>query len=212
MRYFTILFDFDGTLADSEGIALRVVNTLAPEFGLKPLVPEEIPALKTMSAWRLLTERSGISPWNIFKLRRIEQRLRTEFLKHAEEFRVFEGVPEMMRQLSEAGYEIGVVSSNDPRVVKEALARAGVEPLFVHAGSKFFGKARAIREAMREYGIGRSRTVYVGDEIRDIEACKKVGIDMIAVGWGFNSGDALKAAGASLVETPAELVRAIAAR
>jgi phosphoglycolate phosphatase len=210
-RFHTVIFDFDGTLADSGELVLGIMNTLTPEFGFKPITREEIPALKMMPAWKLLTQRSGIPLWNLFKLRRLERRVREELAKHTEEIEMFAGVPEMIRDLRTAGCEVGIVSSNSPRIVQSVLARAGVEPDFIHAGSTFFGKARAIRKALNMYDIDRSRAVYIGDELRDIEACKKAGIDVIAVGWGFNAADALKAAGAKVVETPQELLSILVA-
>ncbi len=206
MRYFTVLFDFDGTLADTQELAFCVLNDLAPEFKLKPITREEIPALKKLSAWQLLVQRSGIPLWNFFKIWKFERRVRQEFARHGTEIKMFTGIPEMMQSLRDAGCEIGIVSSNDSRIVADALMRAGVQVNFIHAGSRFFGKARAIRQVLSEYAIRRSRTVYVGDELRDIEACKQVGIDMIAVGWGFNAEDALRGAGARVAATPQELL------
>jgi len=206
MAYFTILFDFDGTLADTQELAFDILNSVAPEFGIRPITREEIPALKKMSAWQLLRQRSGIPLWNVFKIRRLERRVRAEFLNRADDIHLFSGIPEMMRNARAAGYELGVVSSNAPGIVREVLAREGVEVNFVHAGSRFFGKAGAIRAACAAYDVDRSHAVYVGDELRDIAACKKARIDMVAVGWGFNAADALQGAGAKVAKTPQELL------
>ena len=212
MRYLTILFDFDGTLADTGELALRTLNTLAPEFGLTPITREEIPALKMLSAWQLLVRRSGIPLWNLIKIWKLERRAREEFARHAEEIRLFAGIPEMVQALRAVGVEIGIVSSNDREIVVDALNRAGIQVDFIHSGSRLFGKARAIKEALREYDVVRSRVVYVGDELRDVEACKKAGIDMIAVGWGFNAPEALRASGARLAATPQELLAILSAQ
>jgi len=206
MSHFSVLFDFDGTLADTQDLAFTIINALAPEFGYRPITPEEIPALKLLSAWQLLSQRSAIPLWNLLKLRRLERRVREEFIKRGGGIEVFKGIPEMLRGLRAAGYEIGIVSSNSPRIVHSVLEKAGVRPDFIHGGSRFFGKARAIREALRGYDVSLSHVLYVGDELRDIEACKKIGIKMIAVGWGFNAADALRDAGARVAETPEELL------
>lgn len=206
MKYSTVLFDFDGTLADTQELGFHILNDLAPEFGFAPITREEIPALKEMSAWQLFVKRSGIPLWNLLKIRRLERRVREEFRKRGEEVQFFEGVPEMLRKLHAAGCEVGIVTSNHREVVAGALERAGVEVDFVHAGSRFFGKARAIRRTLTEQNIDASTAVYVGDELRDVEACSKAGIDMIAVGWGYNAAEALRAVGAKVVATPAELM------
>jgi phosphoglycolate phosphatase len=207
MEYDTILFDFDGTLADSEHLSLDIMNTLAPEFGYAPIAPDEIPKLKLMSAWQLLDQRSGIPLWNFAKIRRLEKRVREEFQARSKELHVFPGIPELIRDMHASGYRIGVVSSNVQTIVEDVLREAEITVEFIHAGSKFFGKARAIRAALKGYLLDRARVIYVADELRDIDACRKVGIRMLAVGWGFNSPDALRNAGARVAATPAELLR-----
>lgn len=206
MGYLTVLFDFDGTLADTQELALRALSAVAPEFGIRPITKEELPALKKLSAFQLLQQRSGIPLWRIMKIRRLERRLREEFRAHAEGVALFAGIPDLLRRLRGAGYEVGIVSSNEYDVIEGALARAGVEVNFIHAGSKFFGKVRAIRNALREYSVSRSRTLYIGDELRDVEACGKTHLDMIAVGWGFNEAETLRQAGVRVVQTPEELL------
>jgi phosphoglycolate phosphatase len=210
-RYHTILFDFDGTLADTQPLALEIMNILAPEFGMRPIASEEIPALKQLSAWQLLVQRSGIPLWRIFKLRRLERRVREEFLARSERIALFPGIADTLRKVQEMGYEVGIVSSNSRLVVAGALERAGVSVHFMHTGSRFFGKAYAIQKALREYSIGRAGVLYVGDELRDVEACKKVRIPMVAVGWGFNAPEALRASGALVASTPEELLRMLSA-
>lgn len=207
MKHHTILFDFDGTLADTQGLALEILNTLAPEFGMRPITPDEVPALKQLSAWELLVKRSGIPVWNLWKLRRLERRIREEFLVRAGSVKLFPGIAGLLRKLDAAGLELGIVSSNSPAVVAGALEHAGVRVHFMHTGSRFFGKYYAIKAALREYSIGRAGTLYVGDELRDAEACKKMEIEMLGVGWGFNSPEALRASGVPVASTPEELLR-----
>jgi phosphoglycolate phosphatase len=206
MKYEVVLFDFDGTLADSEQLSLDIMNALAPEFGYAPITPDEIPKLKRMSAWQLLDQRSGIPLWNFAKIRRLEKRVREEFQTRSKMIKLFPGISGLLRGLREAGYRIGVVSSNAENIVEHVLQGGGVKIDFIHAGSRFFGKARALRATLKEYSLHRSHVIYIGDELRDIDACRKVGVDMIAVGWGFNAPDALQSAGARVAATPEELL------
>lgn len=207
MRYSIVLFDFDGTLADNSFLFLDVLNALSSEFGFAPVTPDEIPALRHMSAREILTQRLGIPLWNIFKIRRLDRaqkRVWRETISHAD-IRVFPWVPSLIRDIRERGIAVGIVSSNLPEVITRALQSAGVEVDFVHAGSAVFGKARAIRSVLKDHAIDISRAVYVGDEIRDLEACRAVGIPMIGVGWGLNAPEALEAHGAVVVATQEEL-------
>lgn len=207
MKYATVLFDFDGTLADNSFLFLDVLNALSGEFGFAPVTPDEIPALRHMSAREILTRRLGIPLWNIFKIRRLDRaqkRIWRETMAHAD-IRVFPWVPSLIRDIRERRIAVGIVSSNLPEVITRALQSAGVEVDFVHAGSAVFGKARAIRSVLRTHGIEVSQAVYVGDELRDLEACRAVGIPMIGVGWGLNAPEALESRGAVVVNTLDEL-------
>ncbi len=207
MAYRTILFDFDGTLAENSFLFLDVLNELSGEFGFKPIGQEEIPELRHMSAREILTQRLGIPLWNIFKIRRLDRAQKRVWRTKVSQvdIRLFPGMPELIRDIREQGIVVGIVSSNLPEVIARALQSAKVEVNFVHAGSGVFSKAWAIRQAIKTHHIDSSRVIYVGDEIRDLEACRAVGIPMIGVGWGLNAPEALQRRGAVVVATQEEL-------
>ncbi len=207
MKYRTVIFDFDGTLAENSFLFLDVLNELSGEFGFKPIGTEEIPKLRHMSAREILTRRLKIPLWNIFKIRRLDRaqkRVWREKVSHVE-IHLFSEVPELIEDIRGQGIVVGIVSSNLSEVIERTLQSAKVEVDFVHAGSRVFNKAGAIREAIKTHHVDPSRAIYVGDEIRDLEACRAVGIPMIGVGWGLNAPEALKARGVVVVNTREEL-------
>lgn len=207
MRYRTVLFDFDGTLADNSFLFLDALNALSGEFGFPPVTTDEIPALRHLSAREILTQRLGIPLWNIFKIRRLDRarkRVWLEKISHVD-VRLFEGIADLIQDIRGRGILVGIVSSNLPEVIERTLRSAKVEVDFVHAGSAVFGKARAIRSVLKTHAIDVSGAVYVGDEIRDLEACRTVGIRMIGVGWGLNAPEALEARGVVVVATREQL-------
>ncbi len=205
MKYDTIIFDFDGTIADTQDVMRDAMNALAREFGFVPIAQEETPTLKTMSARVLLTERLGIPLWNVWKIRRLEKRGREEFDTRAGAITVIKGMPEVIALLHTRGVRVGILSSNAPSIVSAVAQGASMQIDFVEAGSCVFGKARALRKVLRRYTLDRSRVLYIGDELRDLEACKKVSVDMLAVGWGFNDAEALHKAGLTVARDPLEL-------
>lgn len=207
----TILFDFDGTIADSERLMFSSLNAIAGEFGFKALSSGEVPQLRKMSVRELVGGRLRIPLWKIWKLHRLEKRAKEEFAKHSAMLGVFPGMAGILSELRMNGYTIGVVSSAPQRVVEDVLREGGVSMDFVHAGSSTLGKARAIRKALKEHGIDKSRAVYVGDELRDVDACRRAGIPMIGVGWGLNDARTLREAGVKVASTPSELFSMITA-
>ena len=81
---------------------------------------------------------------------------------------------------------------------------------FISSKSKLSGKAKHLKSIMRTFSLEPEEILYVGDEIRDVKACKKVGIPIAAVTWGFNAKEALAETQPEyLFDTPQELLEFI---
>ena len=208
----TVIFDFDGTLADSERLMLEALNALAGEFGFAALTLQEIPQLRKLSARELVTKRLRIPAWKVWKLYRLEKRSKAEFAKRSAGLHVFPGMREVLLELRESGWRIGIVSSAAAEVVERVVREESLPADFVYAGSSALWKAHAIRAALAKEGIYKEHVFYVGDELRDAEACARVGILMIAVGWGLNDADPLQRVGVEVATTPQELYSMIVAK
>lgn len=63
---------------------------------------------------------------------------------------------------------------------------------FVDGGARILGKGRRLRSILQRYRLKPSEVFYVGDEMRDIRAARQVGMQSIAVTWGFNTPTALQ--------------------
>ncbi len=71
---------------------------------------------------------------------------------------------------------------------------------------RLFGKGRALRRIMRAERIRPAQVVYIGDEVRDMEAARSVGVTAVAATWGFQSEDVLRASGpAHVAASPGEV-------
>jgi len=205
----TIIFDFDGTIADSFSTILKISNRLAVEFGLKPVSPEDVKEFQNLSP-REIIRRSHLP---IYKLPYFLRRLQTELNHEISEIEPFPGIREALSQLRSAGYALGIVTSNSQENVNSFLRHQEMVELFefVRTGVTLFGKARVINQLLKEYPFPRASIIYVGDETRDVEAARKSQIRVVSVGWGFNSGQILAEMNPDeLVQEPRELVGAIA--
>lgn len=197
-----VIFDFDGTLVDAEPVLIQIVNDLAPELGYAPITPEQIPELRKMGAKSFVLKRLGISLWRI---RSLERRAREEYAKRIKDVVVFPGMKEVVEKLKRAGYRTGVISSNATSSIEQVLKQADIEVDFIASGS-LFGKAKSIQNTLQEQELDSKEVIYIGDELRDVEASQKSKVDVIAVTWGLNEQKALEEAGAVTVNTPAELL------
>jgi phosphoglycolate phosphatase len=123
--------------------------------------------------------------------------------------RLFPGLAGVLQAVRQAGCRLGVLSSHAADNIQACLRGNGVEGLFdaVVGYRRLFGKARAIRRFVRDRGVARAEVLYVGDEVRDIEAARKAGVAVAAVTWGFNTKELLARHGPDyLVERPEHIL------
>ncbi|MGK7902192.1 MAG: HAD-IA family hydrolase [Hormoscilla sp.] len=203
-----IIFDFDGTLADTLDAIVSITNRLSAEFGYQPASPEKVIHLKNLSS-REVIQQSGVSLWKLpFLLRRV----RSEFNNHIDELKPVPGIKEVLLELKNRGYYLGILTSNDRKNVQLFTKNHDWEHLFdfIHSAMNLFGKGRAIEHLLRKSKFDRQEIIYVGDETRDIEAAKITNIRAITVSWGFNSPEVLAAHNPDfLIHQPRELIAAI---
>lgn len=198
-----IIFDFDGTLADSMTFFRALLPELARKFRFRVPLPEEQEAMRGRPP-REVMRTLGIPGW---KLPFIAAHARKR-AKAAEAFPLFEGTTGLLQALLAAGVPVAVVSSNSELVVRRALGpEISTQISAWSCGAAMFGKAKHFREVIAAVGADPARTLGVGDEIRDIEAAREVGIRAVAVSWGFAPEAALAAAGPDEMFTTAEALR-----
>jgi phosphoglycolate phosphatase-like HAD superfamily hydrolase len=118
---------------------------------------------------------------------------------------------ETIETLHKKGYFLGIVTSNTEKNVLRFLEINHITSFdFIHDEKNIFGKGRTIKSVIKKYRLNKNEAVYVGDEVRDIEAAEKSGIRSISVSWGFNTKKLLQRHSAStIVNTPQELLQAI---
>lgn len=204
-----ILFDFDGTIADTYQAVANITNELSDEFGYKTLDEEELLLIKNLSS-REIVKRSQIS---LFKLPFLVRRIRLELNKEIAELNAIYDIVHVLLKLKKQGYILGIVTSNIEENVNIFLNKHGLDSVFsfIYSGTAIFGKHRVLRQIIKEYRLEKSDVIYVGDETRDIRSARKSGIAIIAVSWGFNSAKILQEHQPDyLVDRPQELLEAIA--
>jgi len=109
------------------------------------------------------------------------------------EMKLFDNMEKALRDIREAGFGLGILTSNSVENVRQFLELNNLTALFdfIYSGRNFLGKERVIRKMMIREQLHAERIVYVGDETRDIEACQAAGIPVIAVSWGLNRRELL---------------------
>ncbi len=204
-----ILFDFDGTIADTLDSIVKITNRLAGEFGYKKTTQEDVEYMRDMNSMQII-KTSGIP---IFKVPFLLQMVKLELNHEIQNLKPIPGILEALQNLSKKDYKLGIVTSNSLENVKGFLERNEMIKLFsfIHAGSTLFGKNKVIKSFLKKEGVSPEKVIYVGDETRDIEAARKAKIKVIAVSWGFNSKTVLSKHNPDLaINNPQDLIEAIA--
>lgn len=200
-----LLFDFDGTVADTLEIAHGILNQLAVEFGFRSLPREELDRVRTLGT-RDFIRHLGISGWRV---PRISRRGLSLLQERMADVLPIAGMPEVLERLHARGHRIGILTSNSETNVLAFIARHRLPYFhFVRTSSKLFGKGREMRRILKAERVPPGRVLYVGDETRDIEAARDAGLRMAAVGWGYNAPGTLAALNPDhLLSHPRELLR-----
>lgn len=185
--YRLVVFDFDGTLADTFPWFCANLNAVAERYRFRRVEAGETERLRSLSARAILADL-GIPGW---KVPLIARHMRALATRDAAATRLFPGVPEMLARLEAAGLGLAVVSSNSEANVRRALGPSASLVRHYACGASLFGKARHLRSVARKAGVPPAATLAVGDEIRDGEAAARAGCAFAAVAWGYNSPQAL---------------------
>lgn len=205
MAYRTVIFDFDGTLADTLEESRRIYNHLAPEYNLREVTSEELPDLRHFSLLELLGHL------NIPKRRVPSLLSRGTALMRGNITRLplIPGIGDILPEMRDRAEAFGILTSNATANVDLFLRAHGLREHFdfISSTSKLTGKSKHLRAIRKTFSVREEEMLYVGDEIRDIRAAKKAGIAIAAVTWGFNSPESLRAEDPEhLVHAPAELL------
>jgi len=190
MRYRLVIFDFDGTLADTFAWFSRAFNEAAVAHGFRKLDETEVNGLRYCDT-REIIERLRIPERKLPAMMRF---LRERMVRDRGEIRLFSGVEAVLRQLAEKEVVLAVVSSNSRDNV-EAILGPELTGLirYFSCGSSLFGKHTKLRAVRRRARVEPARTVCIGDEVRDLQAASRAGLAFGAVAWGYAHRDAFSA-------------------
>lgn len=192
-----LVFDFDGTLADSLVIGLAGVNQLATKYNYSPITDTDYIRQKGM---RKIVQEDLHLKW--YQLPFYVRSLKKVLMPKLDELELFAGIPELIKDLSADGHQLYILTSNIRPVVDHMIEKYQLHYFkSIFAGIPTFRKHRVIKRLITKQKLSADEILYIGDEVRDLEACKKVGIQFIGVNWGLNDQAALEAAGAEEVAT-----------
>jgi len=188
-----VLFDFDGTLADTAADLSRALNRVRSTRGLTELPLEKLRPHASSGARGLLEAGMSILPDHAeYKT------LREAFLKHyAEEIcvdtRLFPGMDELLAGIEARGLRWGIVTNKSTRLTRMLVKALGLEtrPACVVCGDTtphLKPNPASLLHAAKELALPPRGCAYLGDDLRDVQAARAAGMRSVAVEWGYGEG------------------------
>ena len=201
--YKLAIFDFDGTLGDTLGWMLDTSDALAEKFGYRKIDRDQLDQLRHLSA----REMMKVQKLPALKLPAIAAHFQKLMAADADKISLFDGAARTLRALHDGGVRLAIVSSNSEENIRVVLGPELCALISTFdCGASMFGKARKFRKVLKRLGVKPGEAISIGDEIRDLDAAREVGLATAVVCWGYTAPDALKAQTPDLVfETMGEI-------
>ena len=207
MPYSLAIFDLDGTLVDSFPWFARTINDVADKFGFRRVSEDELEGIRAASTHEILSALQ-LPLWKVPQVARYMRRLKAEAAAHTP---LFDGVPQMLRQLAEAGIKLALVTSDSRANAERKLGASAALISYYDCAASLFGKPARFRRVIKRARVDKAEIIAIGDEVRDVEAARTVGISCGSVAWGYAAPKALRAMGPDFVfERIDDIVRQLA--
>lgn len=200
----TLVFDFDGTIANTLENIVEVYNDIAPRFGCRKVSDSDLERIKSGRPEDFMHE-FGIS---YLKLPLLAWMIRKKVKKNVAHVPLQNGIKDVLKNLHEAGIHLAILTSNSKENVEAFLQKNDLSDIFdfILSHKSVFGKGAPLLKLKTKI----KDLVYIGDEVRDIEAAKKAGVLSVGVSWGFQTEAAMKKASPDhLFNKPQELMTLI---
>lgn len=211
-KYDAVLFDFDGTLADTGVGIFNSLRIAIAAMGFKPISEKKLRTFIGPPIYDSFKRELGMS----------DEQCKAAVKKYREvygrrcivQFEMYPGIEELLRLLKENGVKIAIASSKPEKFVRKLIAFLKYEELIDCISAPKSDdvpedKSVLIENAVKELGVEKSRAIMVGDRHFDINGAKVAGVASIGVTYGYGSEDELKSAGAAYIAGSANEIRNI---
>lgn len=157
-----IIFDFDGTVANTFQLNVGLIKEMRPDTSKKEI------ELFRNNGVAVLQKELNLSLKEVLKLLGLLAKKQTQIINKA---KIFPGIKNIFDELRKRDIKIIILSSNTTENIEKWLVHQKIKVDKIITNNNIFGKDKLLRKMGRQF-------VYVGDEVRDVEACKKAGVKM----------------------------------
>jgi len=207
-----LIFDFDGTLANTLPFTFSKIIELAKKLKVKDFKEKEIiEKIRSLSPQELFSQFSVSwlkMPLIIWEVKKAQKDLYSKINK----IKIFLGIKKLLKELKKKEIKLYIYSSNLKKNIVKFLEKEKISQYFenIYVGGNLLGKDKDLINILKKEGLKADEVYYVADEIRDVLACQKAKIKMIGVSWGLAGERGLKKTKVDyLVKKPEEILELI---
>jgi phosphoglycolate phosphatase len=199
-----IIFDFDGTIVNTKKLVINLYNEIAEKNKFKMVNELELDYISGLS----YKDKAKYLRIPFYKVQLLMAGVLKTYKSRLNTIGLIDGIEDVLYKLKEKNIKLSIISSNSESIIKEYFQNKGIQVFDdIHSAKGLFGKDVSISRYISKRRLDKHETLYVGDEVRDIQACKKSFVKIIAVTWGFDIPDVLKSHNPDfLVSTPKEIL------
>jgi len=192
-RYELIVFDWDGTLADSAAVIARAIQSACADLGLP--VPDDT-AARYVIGLGLGDALQHVAPTLAEKdYPQLSARYRSHYLGTDPQIPLFAGAEAMLGELAARGHRLAVATGKSRRGLDQALSDAGIGHRFAATRCADEGRPKPhpdmLLHLMRLLDVAPAATLMIGDTTHDLMLAANAGVDAVGVGYGAHPHEAL---------------------
>ena len=177
-----VVFDVDGVIADTLPMALKKGKDVAKGKGVE--VPKNLKEFFVNRSAKEVMEYFKISKFTGIRIIKL---IRDDLTNNVNKIKIFPGMENTVKKTG-GEYNVAVLSTASKKFLKKFLENNNINIFHEVVGEvSVFGKEGKLKKLMRKFHLKPNELIYVGDEVRDLEPCNKLGIKTIAVTWGYDS-------------------------
>lgn len=187
-KYKLVIFDFDGTLANTYPYMLQIADSIASDLHYDPVSQNQLDELRELGVMKLIKKYK----FPLWKIPEVAREIQTRMNRDIHQISLFDNMAAVLQQLFHHKVELALVSSNGNENIQKVLGKEIASYFsYFECGVSMFSKQAKFSKVLKNSGFQAEHALCIGDEIRDLQAARKVKIPFGAVAWGYTNIDKL---------------------